>query len=114
MQSHLDAGKRAGEHQVVEIPEVTDPEHAAGELAEPVAERQVVVLQNGRAQRVGIEALRHQNRGQRARVLARVEAQELEAPGVDRPTGRLGVTIVAREHLLQPCSCSIASDSRRP
>ena len=102
VQPHLDAAKRAGEHQIVEVAEMTDPEHPPGELAEAATERKVIMLQNRGAQSVGIHVLGYQNAGQRARVQARFQAQNLEPPGADRAPGRLGVTIVAREHLLEP------------
>jgi hypothetical protein len=35
-ESHLDAAERTGQHQVVEVAEVSDAEDAAFELAEPV------------------------------------------------------------------------------
>src|SRR5690606_26964999 len=42
---HLDARERAREHQVVEVPQVTDPEYLARNLAEPRAERHVERLE---------------------------------------------------------------------
>ena len=63
---HLDAGQRAHQHQVVEVAEMADAEHLARDLAEALAERQVEVLQRHLAEGVGVVALGHHDRGQRA------------------------------------------------
>ena len=102
VEPHLDAGQGAGEHQIVEIAQVADPEHPPGELAETVAERQVVTLEDGRAQRVGIEALRAPAPRSASSSTRAIQAQQLEAPGAHRPARRLGVARMAREHLLEP------------
>ena len=80
LEPHLHAAQRPGQHQVVERAEVTDAEHAALQLAEPGAERHVETLEDRRAERVGVEAVGDDDRGQRVRILARIEREELEAP----------------------------------
>jgi hypothetical protein len=46
-------------------------------------------------------ALGHEDGGERAGVLALVEAEQLEAPLADRGAGGGGVPLVAREDVLQ-------------
>src|SRR5258708_19903225 len=94
-QPHLDAAQRAGEHEVVEIAEMADAEDLVGEPAEAGAERHVETLEDGPAQPVGAVPLRHEDGGQRARILARLATQDLQPPGPDRAPRRLGVTIMA-------------------
>src|SRR5581483_10620995 len=53
LQAHLDAGERAGEREIVEVAEVADAEHLAGEPSEPRAERHVVGVEDDLAQPVG-------------------------------------------------------------
>ena len=86
-QAHLDAAQRPGQHQVVEVAEVADPEHPALQLAEAGAERHVEALEDHAPHVVGVVALGHEHRGQRGRVLARVRAEHLEPPRLDRARG---------------------------
>ena len=76
-QPHLHAGQRAGEHQVVEVAEMADPEHLVLELAEPRAERHVEALEDHAPDLVG--AVEH-DRGQRAGELALVGREHLQPP----------------------------------
>src|SRR5436309_1426271 len=68
-EAHLDAGEGAGEHQIVEVAEVSDPEYFPGELPQTGAERHVVGFENDLAQRVGVVAGGHHHRGERVRIL---------------------------------------------
>src|SRR5712691_9174529 len=78
-QAHLDAGEGAGEHQIVEVAEVSDPEDFSCELAQTGAERHVVGFENDLAQRVGVVAGGHHHRGERVRILLGHRAQDLQA-----------------------------------
>src|SRR3954464_8579034 len=55
-QPQLDAAERAGEHQIVEVSQVTHAEHSAFELAQAGAERHVEALERHLAKRAGIVA----------------------------------------------------------
>src|SRR5881409_680110 len=67
-EAHLDAGEGAGEHQIVEVAEVPDPEYFPREFPQTGAERHVVGFENDLAQRVGVVAGGHHHRGERVRV----------------------------------------------
>src|SRR6185503_1883365 len=43
----------------------------------------------------------HDDRGQRAAVLGRIAAQDFQPPAAHRAAGRLGMAVVAREHVRQ-------------
>jgi hypothetical protein len=101
VQAHLHAGQRAGQCQVVEVAEVADAEDLPGELGESCAERHVEALEDDAAQGVGVVALGNEDGGERAGVLALVQAEQLEAPLADRGTGGGGVPLVPREDLGQ-------------
>ena len=83
-EAHLHRPQRARQHQIVEVAEMADAEYAALELAEAVAERHVEALQDHAPQLVRVVPRRHQHGGERAAVLARIGAQDLQAPGLDR------------------------------
>src|SRR6266403_737707 len=53
-QSHLDAGQRAQERQLVALAEMADAKHFSGELAQAGAERHVVIVEHGFAELVGV------------------------------------------------------------
>src|SRR5882672_5210545 len=102
LESHLDAGERAGEREVVEIAEMPDAKYLAGEASEAGAERHVVGLENDLAQPVGVVPRGHHHGRERARLLLGHVAQDLQAPGAHRAPCRLGVARVARKYVLQP------------
>ena len=64
---------------------------------EPDAERHVEVIEDERAQIVGVVAVRHEDRRHRVRVLARILADDLEAPRAHGGARRLAVARVTRE-----------------
>src|SRR5262245_55892530 len=52
-ESHLDAGERADDGEIVGVAEVADAEHLAGKLGKTGAERNVEMLEGGLAEAVG-------------------------------------------------------------
>src|SRR5882672_11382906 len=78
LESHLDAGERAGEREVVEIAEMPDAKYLAGEASEAGAERHVVGLENDLAQPVGVVPRGHHHGRERARLLLGHVAQDLQ------------------------------------
>src|SRR6266481_1087479 len=100
-EAHLDAGEGAGEHQIVEVAEVPDPEYFPRELPQTGAERHVVGFENDLAQRVGVVAGGHHHRGERVRILLGHGAQDLQAPGAYRAPRALRVARMAGEDVLQ-------------
>ena len=100
-QRHLGDAERADQRAVIDVAEVTDAEVLARILAEAGAVGDVEQLQRGRAELVGVVAFRHQDRGDRRRILGRVLVQVFEAPGLDGAAGRLGEALVAREHVIE-------------
>src|SRR5436190_6448950 len=98
--AHFDAGKRAHQHEIVEVAEVADAEHLAAELGEPRAERQIERVEDHLAHAVGILAGRHHYPGERGRLLARIEREYLEAPPAHRAPRRFGMALVAGEYRL--------------
>src|SRR5215211_664663 len=101
LEADLDAGKRAGDHEVVKIAEVADAEHRVGERPEAVAERHVAALEDLGPQAVGRMPLRQPHRGERRRIFAWIAALDLEAPEPHRPPCRLGGADVAGEDVVQ-------------
>src|SRR5215813_10409521 len=97
-QAHLHPGERPHQGQVVEIPEVADAEHLAGELAQSRAERHVESLKDHLAHAICILPGRRDHRSERAGVLSRVEREDLEPPSTHRASRRLPVALVAREN----------------
>src|SRR3954452_24369557 len=83
-QAHLHGTKGAGQHQVVETPEMADPEHLARELTETSAERHVETLEHDAPELVSIQPLGHQHRRRHVRTLARLLAQDIKAPRTNR------------------------------
>ena len=114
-EGHLDAAQRAHQHQVVEVAEMADAEDLAGDLGQALAERHVEVLQRHLAEGVGVVALGHDDRGERAGIGLGIAAQDLEAPGVHgacaslRRGGR-----GARRPCSRPSSSSMSQASLRP
>src|SRR6266699_788465 len=100
-EAHLDAGEGAGEHQIVEVAEVADPEYFPGELPQSGAERHVVGFEDDLAQRVGVVAGGHHHRGEGVRVFLGHRAEDLQAPGAHRAPRALRVARVAGEDVLQ-------------
>src|SRR5256885_2825503 len=97
--AHLDAGEGAGEHQVVEVAEVPDPENLSRELAQAGPERHIVGIEDDLAQRVGVVAGGHHHGGERVRVFLGHRAQDLEAPGAHRAPRALRVARVSRQYV---------------
>src|SRR5215468_871980 len=79
-QRFRDAALRSAKHEIVEVPEVTDPEDLAGELAEALPQRHVEALEHDFAEDVGAVAFGHEDRGERARVLGGISAKDLKPP----------------------------------
>src|SRR5207244_3476016 len=84
-----------GVADLVEGPEVADAEHLATDRAEPDAEGQVEPSVGVADELVGVEARRHDNRGERVRVLGGVPAEEREPQRAHRAPARLGEPRVA-------------------
>src|SRR5204862_4684078 len=59
-ETHLDAGERAHQHEIVEVTEMADAEHVAAELGEAGAERKVERLEDHLAHATRGLARRHQ------------------------------------------------------
>src|SRR5262245_6492195 len=78
-EAHLHAGERAHQREIVEVAEMADAEHLAAQLGEAGAERHVERLEDDLAQAVRVVASGHQHRGQRSRILARIERENLHA-----------------------------------
>src|SRR5215831_9500804 len=56
-QRHLGAGERAHQHRLVDVAEMADAEHLAGERAEARAVRDVEMLERERAERIAVVPL---------------------------------------------------------
>src|SRR5712691_3527966 len=100
-EAHLDAGEGAGEHQIVEVAEVSDSKYLPREFPQAGAERHVVGFENDLAQRVGVVAGGHHHRGERVRVFLGHRAQDLQAPGAHRAPRVAGEDVLQallREH----------------
>src|SRR6267142_3148975 len=102
LETHLDAGERAGEREVVEIAEMPDAKYFSGQTPEPGAERHVVGLEDDLAQPVGVVPCGHHRRGERVRIFLGHGAQDLQAPGSHCTARRLGMARVARKDVGQP------------
>src|SRR5690242_5784210 len=100
-QSHFDAGKRAEQRQVVEVAEVTDAEHATGELRQSSAERHVEALEYQLAKRIGVMPIGHQHGCQRIAVFGWIRAQDLQTPCAHGRTRRIAVSRVACKYIGQ-------------
>src|SRR4051812_5884548 len=98
LESHLNAGQRAHQREIVEIAKMADAEYLAGQLAEARAERHVERFQNDFANLVGIVSGRRHDRSERARVFARIRREDLESPCAHRAPGRFAVALVACEN----------------
>ena len=61
-QCHLDRGKRAKQHRLIQITQMADPKNLAAELAQAATERHVETIPHGFAERVAVVAVRHQDR----------------------------------------------------
>ncbi len=70
-------------------------------LDRPLPSDRLKRLQDVCAQAVGAVALGHDHGGQRAGILARIRALDLEAPGAGRLAGRRAVARMAREHVVE-------------
>ena len=62
--AHLDPAERAGEHLVVEVSKVSDPEYLAGESTKSVSQRHIAMFKDSLAKGVCIMTVRHQYGGQ--------------------------------------------------
>src|SRR5438874_5581742 len=101
-ETHLDSRQRAGEHQIIKVPEVADAEHLARKPSQARAERHIKLLQNERAESRFIESLGHENRSHRIAVFARIERADLETPRAYCAARRFRVPGVALENVLEP------------
>src|SRR5439155_1299589 len=72
------SGAALSEAERVDAPEVADAEDLALDGAEADAERELEPAVGEADQLVGVEALRHHDRGERVRVLCRISAEERE------------------------------------
>ena len=101
-EAHLDAGERAHQRQVVEVAEVADAEHLARELARA---RCRATCRSARARRGGTR--RRRGRPASPPRSASSSTRAGSAQRISRPhaahgaTRRLGVPVVAREHVGQ-------------
>ena len=115
LQAHLDAGERGHQGQVVAVAEVADAEHAALDLAQAGAEREVEALVDELAQRVGVDARRRDDAGQHRRIDALASAHWIgrpQAPTAARtPRPSAGA---ARTPPRAPAPSIMSSDSDRP
>src|SRR6478672_9874422 len=102
LEPHLAAGERAEQRQVVAVAEMADPEHAALDLAEAGAEREVEALVDQPAHRVGVDAGRHDHAGQHRRPALRLDALDRQLPGVDGGANALGPALMAGEDVVEP------------
>ena len=57
------------------------------QLGEPDAKRHIEVIEDDRAEAIGVMSVRHEERRHRARVLARIFADDVEPPGLHRGSG---------------------------
>ena len=101
-QPHLHAAERARQSELVQVSQVPNAEDAPVELAEAGPQGHVEALEDDLAESVGVVPVGEQDRGQRVRVLARVDAVALEAPGGDGRAGGLGEAPVPRENTVEP------------
>ena len=74
----LDGCEGAEHHRLVEIAEMANPEHLAGERSKPLAERQVIAFQCNPAQFIGVKPGRCQDRRYGIGNPGRVGAQQLD------------------------------------
>ena len=79
-----------------------DAEHKAGQLAEARAKGGVVPVENDLPHLVGVAAAGDQHGGERARVLRRIAAHDVQPPGPHGAAGGLGVPPVPGEHRGEP------------
>src|SRR3954470_7325088 len=56
-EAHFDSAERPAQHQIVEPAEMADPKNLAAHLAESLAQRQIVAIENRFAKRIGVVAL---------------------------------------------------------
>ena len=102
LQPHLHTREGAHQREIVEVAEMADAEHAALELAEPLAEGHVEPAEDQLAKPVGIQPGRQPHAGKDLGMLRRHAALGLEAPGPDGRPGRGTEAGVAREDGVQP------------
>ncbi len=81
---------------------MADAEDLALHFAEPGAERHIEPVEDDVAHPVGVIPVRHQHRGQRVRVFARLNAQHFETPAGDGAPRRLAVAGMACEDGVEP------------
>lgn len=91
----------AEQHQLVEIAEMADAEHLAGDLVEAGAEREIVALIGDLDDLGGVEAFRHHDRGHSVGVPLGFLGAGLEAPGRDRGAHALGEMVMTRIDLIE-------------
>ena len=74
---------------------MADAESLFAELAQAGAERHIETLQRRRPHLVGVDAVRHEDSGQRIAVVVGMAADGFQAPGLDRLAGCLAMAPVA-------------------
>ncbi len=99
---HLDARQRAHQHQLVEMPDMGDPERLALELVEAGAERHVEIVEHDFPEMVGVMAFRHHDAGQRRRIGLRILALGFQSPRLHRRPRRRADALVAGEDIVEP------------
>src|SRR5258708_1649928 len=100
-QRHLDTAERREDLEFVQRAEMTDPEHATAELAQPHAEREVEAIARSGDHDIRVEAVRHHDRGEAVGVRVGLLAEDAEAPGADRRANAVGQPVVPREHVVE-------------
>src|SRR5262249_12206749 len=95
---HLGDAERADLHALVDVAEMADAEVLSGIGTEARAVGDVEGLEREIAELVGVMAARQHHRGDGRRVVFRVLAHDLEAPGLDRAPRRLRQPLMAGGH----------------
>ena len=99
--AHLDSAERSRQHQIVEAAEMSDAKDFAGELCEASSEGHVKVLEDDAPQPIRVMALRHEDCGERVRVLAGIFTNNFQAPGSHRGASRLRVPPMPAKYIGQ-------------
>jgi hypothetical protein len=87
--------------EVVAVAEVADAEHAALDLAEAGAEREVEALVDQAAHRVGVDAGRHDHAVSTGDPARRLDALDRQLPGIDRGANAFAPALMAREDVVE-------------
>ena len=98
---HFRARDGAEQHQLVEVAQMADTEHLAGDFRQTGAEREVVALVGGLDDLGGVKAFRHHDGGDGVRIPLRLLGAGLQAPGRDGGAGAFGEVMVALVNLIE-------------